>query len=110
MRAGGGNAAETERWLANADGAGAGRPEMTAIRRSLQDTLIGARADRITTLTQSFGGALAANNLLQPANGSAKSYLLALMNTDSANPAVANARRRRAAEIPSVDRRMGSQG
>ena len=87
-----GNAADTERWLANADGAGAGRQEMTAIRRLLQDTLIGARAGKITTLTQSFNGALGANNLLQPADSSAKAYLLALINTDSANPAVASAR------------------
>jgi TonB family protein len=90
--ANGGNAADTERWLANADGAGAGRQEMTAIRRLLQDTLIGARSDQVTTLTQSFNGALAANNLLQPANGSAKSYLLQLINTDAANPAVASGR------------------
>ena len=45
--ASGGNAADTERWLANADGAGAGRHEMTTIRRSLQDTLIGTRADKM---------------------------------------------------------------
>jgi len=83
---------DTERWLANADGAGAGRQEMTAIRRQLQDTLIGARAGRLTTLTQSFNGALSANNLLQPANGSAKSYLLALIDIDAASPAVASAR------------------
>ena len=87
-----GNAADTERWLANADGAGAGRQEMTGIRRLLQDTLIGARSTRVTTLTQSFNGALTANNLLQPAGGSAKSYLLALINTDAANPAVASER------------------
>jgi TonB family protein len=90
--ANGGNAADTERWLANADGAGAGRQEMAAIRRLLQDTLIGARTDQITTLTQSFNGALAANNLLQPANGSAKTYLLQLINTDAGSPAVASGR------------------
>jgi TonB family protein len=87
-----GDAADTERWLANADGAGAGRQEISAIRRLLQDTVIGTRAGKITTLAQSFNGALAANNLLQPANSSAKSYLLALMNTDAANPAVASGR------------------
>ena len=53
-----GNAAETERWLANADSAGAPRQEMTTIRRALQDTLIGARAGRMTALTQSFTDAL----------------------------------------------------
>jgi len=87
-----GNAADTERWLANADGAGAGRQEMTAIRRLLQDTLIGARAGKLTTLTQAFNAALSANNLLQPANGSAKSQLLALIDLDAGNPAVASAR------------------
>jgi TonB family protein len=87
-----GSAADTERWLANADGAGAGRQEMTAIRRLLQDTLIGARAGKLTALTQSFNGALAANNLLQPASGSAKFHLLALIDIDAANPAVASAR------------------
>ncbi|HLA72817.1 MAG TPA: TonB family protein [Steroidobacteraceae bacterium] len=87
-----GNAADTERWLANADAAGAGRQEMTAVRRLLQDTLIGTRAGKITTLAQSFNAALAANSLLQPANGSAKSYLLALINADAGNPAVASAR------------------
>jgi TonB family protein len=87
-----GNAGETERWLANADGAGAGRQEMTGIRRSLQETLIGARTDKLTTLAQSFDSALAAKKLLQPADGSAKTYLLALINTDANNPAVAGAR------------------
>ena len=67
-----GNAADTERWLANADSVGAPRPEMTAIRRSLQDTLIGARAARMNSLTQSFAAALAANRLVQPANDNAK--------------------------------------
>ena len=87
-----GNAAETERWLANADSAGAPRQEMTTIRRSLQDTLIGARAGRMTTLTQSFTAALAANRLVQPANDNAKFHLLALINTDGGSPAVASAR------------------
>jgi TonB family protein len=87
-----GNAAETERWLANADGAGAARQEMTAIRRSLQDTLIGARAERMAQLTQSFAAALSAGRLLQPAGESAKAQLLALINTDAASPAVASAR------------------
>jgi TonB family protein len=87
-----GNAAETERWLANADGAGAPRPEMANIRRSLQDTLIGARAGRMNSLAQSFTGALATNQLLLPAAGSAKSYFLELLKTDAANPTVASAR------------------
>ena len=87
-----GNAAETERWLANADSAGAPRPDMTGIRRSLQDTLIGARGGRVTTLTQSFTAALGAKRLLQPAGDSAKGYLLDLINTDAGNPAVTSAR------------------
>jgi TonB family protein len=87
-----GRAADTERWLANADSAGAPRQEMTAIRRSLQDRLIGARAARMNSLTQSFVAALAANRLLQPANDNARSYLLALINTDGSNPAVASGR------------------
>jgi hypothetical protein len=87
-----GNAADTERWLANADSAGAPRQEMTAIRRSLQDTLIGARASRMSSLTQSFAAALAANRLVQPANDNARSFLLALINTDGSSPAVASAR------------------
>lgn len=87
-----GNAADTERWLANADGAGAARQEMTAIRRSLQDTLIGARAERMAQLTQSFAAALSGGRLLQPAGDSAKAHLLALINTDAASPAVASAR------------------
>jgi TonB family protein len=90
--AGQGNAAETERWLANADGAGAARPEMTQIRRSLQDTLIGARAAHMTALTQSFTSALAANRLLQPAGDNAKSHFLALVETDSTSPAALSAR------------------
>ena len=87
-----GNAAETERWLANADSAGAARADIAVVRRMLQDRLIGVRSDRITTLTQSFNAALSANKLLQPAEGSAKHFLLALINTDSGNPAVASAR------------------
>ena len=87
-----GNAAETERWLANADSVGAPRQEMTAIRRSLQNTLIGARAARMNSLTQSFAAALAANRLVQPANDNARSYLLALINTDGSSPSVASAR------------------
>ncbi|HEY6124515.1 MAG TPA: TonB family protein [Steroidobacteraceae bacterium] len=87
-----GNAAETERWLANADGAGAPRAEMASIRRSMHDTLNGARASRVTTLTRSFTNALAANRLLQPADDNAKAHLLAMTNTDAGNPAVATAR------------------
>ena len=87
-----GNAVETERWLANADGAGAQRQEMTTIRRALQDTVIGARASKMTTLTQSFTAAMAANRLLQPANDSAKAQLLAMINTDASHPSVATAR------------------
>jgi TonB family protein len=90
--AGQGNAAETERWLANADGAGAARPEMTQIRRSLQDTLIGARAAQMTTLTQSFATALAGNRLLQPAGDNAKAHFLALLETDSTSPSAISAR------------------
>ena len=87
-----GNAADTERWLANADGAGAARPDMTAIRRSLQDTLIGARAERMASLTRSFNAALSANRLLQPANDNAKAHLLALIDTDGTSAAVISAR------------------
>jgi TonB family protein len=87
-----GNAAETERWLANADSAGAPRQEMTAIRRSLHDTLNGARAGRMATLTQSFTTALAANRLVQPANDNAKSHLLSMINTDVSSAAAVTAR------------------
>jgi TonB family protein len=87
-----GNAAETERWLANADGAGAPRTEMTNIRRALQDTLIGARAVQMTALTRSFTTALASNRLLQPASDNAKAHFLALLETDATGPAVASAR------------------
>jgi TonB family protein len=87
-----GNAPETERWLANADGAGAPRQEMTAIRRSLQDTLIGARASRMTELTRSFTAALSGGRLLQPASESAKAQLLAMINTDATSAAVTSAR------------------
>jgi TonB family protein len=87
-----GNAADTERWLANADGAGAGRADMANIRRSLQDTLIGTRADKMGGLAQSFTTALTNNQLLQPESASAKSYFLQLLNTDSGNPVVATAR------------------
>jgi TonB family protein len=90
--AGMGNAAETERWLANADGAGAQRQEMTAIRRSLQDTLIGARAVQMSALTRSFTAALSANRLLEPANDNAKAHFLALIETDATGPAVVSAR------------------
>jgi len=91
--AGAGNAADTERWLANADSAGAARADIAMVRRSLHDTLIGVRTDRIAALTQSFNAALAGNKLLQPAEGSAKYFLLALINVDSTNPAVTTARK-----------------
>ena len=87
-----GNAADTERWLANADGAGAARGELATIRRSLQDTLIGTRADKMGDLAQSFTTALANNQLLQPENTSAKAHFLQLLNTDAGNPVVATAR------------------
>jgi protein TonB len=90
--AGAGNAADTERWLAYADGAGAPRPDMTTIRRALQDTLIGARAEQLAALTRSFSAALSANRLLQPANDNAKAHLLELIRTDASSPAVASAR------------------
>jgi len=87
-----GNAAETERWLANADGAGASRQDLANIRRMLQETLIGTRADKVTTVAQSFNAALAAGKLLQPADGCAKSYLFTLIQTDAGNPVVAASR------------------
>jgi TonB family protein len=87
-----GNAADTERWLANADGAGAPRQEMTNIRRMLHDTLNGARTDKASALAQSFNTALSGNKLLQPSDSSAKAYYLDLIETDAANPAVAAAR------------------
>ncbi|HEV8445142.1 MAG TPA: energy transducer TonB [Steroidobacteraceae bacterium] len=87
-----GNAAETERWLANADGAGAARPDQANVRKLLQDTLIGAKADRSAQLLQSFNAALAANQLLQPADSSAKAYLLQLMDADAGSAAVTTAR------------------
>jgi len=87
-----GNAAETERWLANADAMGAARADLAATRRLLQETLIGSRADKLSALTQSFNGALTANKLLTPADSSAKHYLFALIELDAANPAVASAR------------------
>ena len=87
-----GNGAETERWLANADSAGAARPDMTNIRRLLHDTQNGARAGRMTALTQSFTNALGAKRLLQPVTDSAKNHLLAMIETDAGQPAVATAR------------------
>jgi len=87
-----GNATETERWLANADSAGAGRQDMAAIRRSLHDTVNNARAGKVMALAQSFTAALSANRLLQPAGDNAKAHLLALINLDPGNPAVASAR------------------
>jgi TonB family protein len=87
-----GDAADTERWLANADSAGAARPDQAAVRKLLQDTIIGAKTDKIATLVKSFNTALAANQLLQPAEGSAKAYLLQLIDADAGNAAVATAR------------------
>jgi TonB family protein len=65
---------------------------MTAIRRSLQDTLIGARASRMAELTRSFAAALSTNRLVQPAGDNAKVHLLALIDTDATSPAVSSAR------------------
>jgi TonB family protein len=90
--AGAGNAADTERWLAYADGSGAARPEMTTIRRALQDTLIGARTEQMASLTRSFTASLSSNRLLQPANDNAKHHLFELIRTDASSPAVASAR------------------
>jgi len=87
-----GNAAETERWLANADDAGAPRADIAAIRRSLKDTEISARAAKMTTLTQLFTSALAANRLLQPPSDNAKTHLLGMIDLDGNHPAVASAR------------------
>jgi len=92
MAASAGNAAETERWLANADSTGAARQDMASIRRALQDTVIGARASKVSALAKSFAAALGANRLLQPAGDNAKAHLLALINLDGSNPAVASGR------------------
>ena len=87
-----GNAAETERWLANADGAGAPRSEQAAIRRSLQDVVVGVRAGRMDELARSFTNALSANQLLEPENKSAKAWLRELITTEAGNPVVTAAR------------------
>src|SRR5262245_26452352 len=87
-----GNAAETERWLANADSMGAARTDIANVRRMLQETLLGARTEQISALTKSFNAALGAGQLLKPADACAKSYLFELIKTDGANAAVATAR------------------
>jgi len=87
-----GNATETERWLANADSAGAARQDMASIRRSLHDTVNNARASKVTALNLSFTAALSANRLLQPPGDNAKAHLLSLLNLDPGNPAVVSAR------------------
>jgi TonB family protein len=68
------------------------RQEMTNIRRMLTETQLGARADKVTTLTESFNTAMSGGRLLQPAEGSAKFYLFELIKTDPQNAAVARAR------------------
>jgi len=92
LAANAGNATGTERWLANADSAGAARQDMASIRRSLHDTVNNARASKVTAIALSFTTALSANRLLQPAGNNAKAHLLALINLDPGNPAVASAR------------------
>ena len=89
-----GNAAETERWLANADSIGVEgtRAEFTNVRRMLAESMLGVRDQKIATLTKSFDLALAAGQLLQPQSASAKSFLFELIKTDGANAAVAAAR------------------
>jgi TonB family protein len=87
-----GNAAETERLLANADSAGAPRQELTSIRRMLQEELITGRNARMTALTQSFNASLSGGRLLKPDDGSARHYYFELVKTDAANPAVPGAR------------------
>src|SRR5262249_21316614 len=61
-----GKSAETERWLAYADGAGAARSDIANARRLLQESLLGVRTEAISTLAQSFNKALAAGQLVQP--------------------------------------------
>ena len=68
------------------------RAEMTAIRRSLQDTLIGARAGKMATLTQSFTRRWRPTGCCNPPTTAPSTHLLALINTDAGNPAVATAR------------------
>ena len=87
-----GNASETERWLAYADSADAPRADIANVRRMLQGSLLGVRSEAISTLAQSFNKALAAGQLLQPADACAKSFLFELIKTDGSNPAVATAR------------------
>jgi TonB family protein len=70
---------------------------MTAIRRALQDTLIGARAERMSTLSRSFNISLAANRLLQPPDDSAKAHFLAMINIDASAAPVISARQSLAA-------------
>ncbi len=94
-----GNAADAERWLANAEGAGAGSADLAPIRRVLQENLVAARAARITMLTRSFSAALAAGQLVEPQGASAKSYLLALVEADASHPAARDARQSLGTEL-----------
>jgi TonB family protein len=105
-----GNALETERWLANADSAGAQRAQMAAIRRSLQDVLISTRAAKATSLAQAFTAALGAHRLLQPAEDSAKAHLLALVSIDGGSATVATARQNLGAAYLSEARRALASG
>jgi TonB family protein len=94
-----GNAPETERWLANAESAGAQSGDIAGVRRVLNDSQIAARAARVTELQNSFATAMTAGRLVDGGANSAKAYLLALEQVDATHPAARDSRARLGGEL-----------
>jgi TonB family protein len=94
-----GNAAETERWLVNAEGAGALPGDISGVRRVLNDTQVAAKAARITEIQTNFAAALSGGQLVGAGQSSAKAQLLALEQVDSTHPAAREARAKLGGEM-----------
>jgi TonB family protein len=94
-----GNAAETERWLVNAEGAGALPSDVSGVRRVLNDTQVAAKAARITEIQTNFATALSGGQLVGAGQTSAKAQLLALEQVDPTHPAAREARAKLGGEM-----------
>lgn len=98
-----------QRWIDAAASAGASEEDLASARDNLQQSRIGAEADRITRLSREFAERLRSGALLEPAGESAESRFRELLRVAPDHPATAQARPLLAAALGAAARAAASR-
>jgi TonB family protein len=86
------NPDEAERWIGVAGESGVSRDEITALNRDVARVRIAVRAESMARLSQAFNQRLTQGQLVEPANDSAKFFLVQLTQADANHPSTQLAR------------------